>query len=49
MSELSFKIDVFQGALDLWLHLISKNKVIICDIPISMITDQYFEYLEMNL
>ena len=47
MSELSFKIDVFEGPLDLLLHLISKNKVSICDIPISMITDQYFEYIEL--
>ena len=47
MSELSFKIDVFEGPLDLLLHLISKNKVSICNIPISMITDQYFEYIEL--
>ena len=47
MSELSFKIDIFEGPLDLLLHLISKNKVSICDIPISMITDQYFEYIEL--
>lgn len=47
MSELSFKIDVFEGPLDLLLHLISKNKVSICDIPISMITDQYFEYIAL--
>ncbi len=47
MSELSFKIDVFEGPLDLLLHLISKNKVSICDIPISMITDQYFAYIEL--
>ena len=47
MSELSFKIDVFEGPLDLLLHLISKNKVSICDIPISTITDQYFEYIEL--
>lgn len=47
MSELSFKIDVFEGPLDLLLHLISKNKVSICDIPISIITDQYFAYIEL--
>ncbi|MBE7054939.1 MAG: hypothetical protein E7392_02355 [Ruminococcaceae bacterium] len=47
MSELSFKTEVFEGPLDLLLHLISKNKVSICDIPISMITDQYFEYIEL--
>jgi len=47
MSELSFKTEVFEGPLDLLLHLISKNKVSICDIPISMITDQYFAYIEL--
>jgi len=47
MSELSFKTEVFEGPLDLLLHLISKNKVSICDIPISLITDQYFEYIEL--
>ena len=47
MSELSFKTEVFEGPLDLLLHLISKNKVSICDIPISMITDQYFEYIAL--
>lgn len=47
MSELSFKTEVFEGPLDLLLHLIGKNKVSICDIPISLITDQYFEYIEL--
>ena len=47
MTELSFKTEVFEGPLDLLLHLISKNKVSICDIPIAMITDQYFEYISV--
>jgi len=47
MSELSFKTEVFEGPLDLLLHLISKNKVSIYDIPISKITDQYFEYISL--
>lgn len=47
MDELSFKTEVFEGPLDLLLHLISKNKVSICDIPISLITDQYFEYISL--
>ena len=46
-NDLSFKISVFEGPLDLLLHLINKNKVNICDIPISEITDQYFEYIEL--
>lgn len=45
MEELSFKVAAFEGPLDLLLHLISKNKVSIYDIPISEITDQYFEYI----
>ncbi len=45
MSDVSFKTAVFEGPLDLLLHLIAKNKVNIYDIPISEIADQYFEYL----
>ncbi len=45
MSDISFKTEVFEGPLDLLLHLISKNKVNIYDIPIAEITDQYFEYI----
>lgn len=45
MEELSFKVAAFEGPLDLLLHLISKNKVSIYDIPIAVITDQYFEYI----
>lgn len=39
------KLEVFEGPLDLLLHLIEKNKVNIYDIPIVMITDQYLEYV----
>ena len=39
------KLEVFQGPLDLLLHLIEKNKVNIYDIPIVEITDQYMEYV----
>ena len=39
------KLQVFEGPLDLLLHLIDKNKVNIYDIPIAMITDQYLEYV----
>ena len=39
------KINVFEGPLDLLLHLIEKNKIDIYDIPIVQITDQYMEYL----
>lgn len=43
--DISFKLQTFEGPLDLLLHLIEKNKVDIYDIPISLITDQYLEYL----
>ncbi len=39
------KLEVFEGPLDLLLHLIDKNKVDIYDIPIVEITDQYLEYV----
>ena len=39
------KIEVFEGPLDLLLHLIDKNKLNIYDIPISLITDQYLAYM----
>lgn len=40
------KLEVFEGPLDLLLHLIEKNKIDIYDIPIVTITDQYLEYIE---
>lgn len=43
--ELSVKLPVFEGPLDLLLHLIDKNKIDIYDIPIVMITDQYLDYV----
>lgn len=46
MEKISFKLEVFEGPLELLLHLISKNKVNIYDIPIATITDQYMEALE---
>lgn len=45
--QLSFKLQIFEGPLDLLLHLIKKNKVNIYDIPIVEITEQYLEYLSM--
>ena len=42
---ISVKLQVFEGPLDLLLHLIDINKLDIYDIPISLITDQYFEYI----
>lgn len=43
---ISYKLESFEGPLDLLLHLIEKNKVNIYDIPIATITDQYLEYVK---
>lgn len=45
MEQLKVKLQVFEGPLDLLLHLIEKNKVDIYDIPIVEITDQYLDYI----
>ncbi len=41
------KLDVFEGPLDLLLFLIKKNDIEIKDIPISKITEQYLQYIDM--
>lgn len=43
--SISVKLEAFEGPLDLLLHLIDKNKLNIYDIPITLITDQYLEYI----
>ena len=44
--NMNFKLQVFEGPLDLLLHLIEKNKIDIYDIPIAEITDQYISYVD---
>lgn len=46
MEGVKYKLDSFEGPLDLLLTLIKKNKVSIWDIPIVEITDQYLEAIE---
>ncbi len=46
IEQLTYRLDLFEGPLDLLLTLISKNKVSITDIPIAIICDQYMEYIE---
>jgi len=41
------KLEIFEGPLDLLLHLIRKNEVDIFDIPIATITEQYLSYLDL--
>ena len=52
-SDLRYTLPIFEGPLDLLLYLIEKNELDIYDIPISLITGQYLDYLskmkELNL
>ena len=41
------RLEMFEGPLDLLLHLIRKNEIKITDIPIALITEQYLEYLKL--
>ncbi len=43
--SLEVKLQVFEGPLDLLMHLIEKNQIDIYDIPIVTITEQYMEYI----
>lgn len=45
MSTLNYKIEVFEGPMDLLLHLISKHKLNIYDIPIVELVEQYLAYV----
>ena len=45
-SGYEVKLEIFEGPLDLLLHLIRKNEVDIFDIPVATITDQYLAYLD---
>ncbi len=45
MESITYRLDQFEGPLDLLLTLIHKNKVNIEDIPIALICDQYMQYI----
>ena len=47
MEAYTVKVDVFEGPLDLLLHLIKQNQLDIYDIPIALITEQYLEYIRI--
>lgn len=47
LAPMVLHLPIFEGPLDLLLHLVRENKVPITDIPIAVITDQYLEYLRM--
>lgn len=46
MQEINIKLDVFEGPLDLLLHLIQHLELDIYDIPIATITEQYLHYID---
>ena len=46
MDEIIFRLDEFEGPMDLLLEIIRKNKYKITDIPISEICDQDLAYME---
>ena len=46
MEQIIYKMELFEGPLDLLLSLISKNKMSIEDIKISVICDQYMDYIK---
>lgn len=45
MDQLNYKLEVFEGPMDLLLHLISKHKLNINDIPIVQLVNQYLDYV----
>lgn len=46
IEQLTYKLDAFEGPLDLLLHLIAQSKVNICDVSISDLLTQYMEKIE---
>jgi segregation and condensation protein A len=47
LGDYPVRLEMFEGPLDLLLHLIKKNEVNIYDIPIALVTQQYLEYLDL--
>lgn len=45
MEQPSYKLEIFEGLMDLLLHLISKHKLNINDIPIIELVNQYLDYV----
>lgn len=46
-GKYTVKIDLFEGPLDLLLHLIEKEELDICELSLAMICDQYLQYLHV--
>jgi len=47
VADYAIKLDIFEGPLDLLLYLIKKNEIDIYNIPVSLIVEQYLQYLKM--
>jgi segregation and condensation protein A len=47
IGDLPVRVAAFEGPLDLLLHLIKKNELNVYDIPISIVTQQYLDYLDL--
>ena len=45
-NKISYKLEVFEGPLDLLLSLIAKNEIDIYDIPIALVFEQYMDYIK---
>lgn len=45
LNKIEYKLEIFEGPLDLLLHLIEKNKIDIFDIPVALIIGQYLDYI----
>ena len=46
MLDYKIKLEIFEGPMDLLMHLLEKNQLDIYDIPIAVVTEQYLEYLQ---
>ena len=46
-EEPTIRLDIFEGPLDLLLHMIKKEEIDIWNIPIAIVTEQYLEYLQI--
>jgi segregation and condensation protein A len=46
MSDYKIKLEIFEGPMDLLMHLIEKSQIDIYDIPIAAVTEQYLGYLK---
>lgn len=47
VAQLNYRLPCYEGPLDLLLSLISKNKINICDIQISLLLEQYMEQIKI--